>query len=267
MLTPLEEAGIEYGWYDVNDQLDVDGNTRIGLDDWLLYVNYFGVCNKKVEGVLERFSPGQVVLDYSQSFFAPPVDEALATIYSPRKFFGVPDGGLLLTRVSVLSPEVRDTGSFGRMSHLMRRLADCPEAGYAEYQHSEESLTECEPKRMSSLTERILSSIDFAHAKKQREENFLFLHERLGEDNQLSLDISSITAPLCYPLLTHDTDLRRRLINNRVFVATYWTDAISRVSDEWAEKMVRNLLPLPIDQRYGRKDMERLLSVILGKNT
>jgi hypothetical protein len=217
--------------------------------------------------VLQRFPPEQVVLDYSQSFFAPPVDEALATIYSPRKFFGVPDGGLLISRVPVSLPEGQDTGSFERMSHLMRRLGDCPEAGYAEYQHSEESLTECEPKRMSSLTERILSSINFDHASKKREENFLFLHERLGEDNKISLDISSITAPLCYPFLTHDADLRRRLINNRVFVATYWIDAISRVSDEWAEKMVRNLLPLPIDQRYGQKDMERLVSIILGENT
>jgi len=267
MLTPLEEAGIERGWYDVNDQLDVDGSVSIGTDDWLVYVNYFGICNKKVEGVLQRFPPGQIVLDYSQSFFAPPVNEALATIYSPRKFFGVPDGGMLISRVPVSLPEERDTGSFGRMSHLMRRLGECPEAGYAEYQHSEESLTECEPKRMSRLTERILSSIDFDHARKTREENFLFLHERLGEVNQLSLDTSSITAPLCYPFLTHDTDLRRRLIDNRVFVATYWTDAIGRVSDEWAEKMVRNLLPLPIDQRYGQKDMERLVSVIIGENT
>jgi hypothetical protein len=267
MLTPLANAEAECVWYDVNDQLEVDGNTTIGVDDWLLYVNYFGICNKKAEGVLQRFPPDQVVLDYSQSFFAPPLNEALATIYSPRKFFGVPDGGLLISRVPVSLPAMQDTGSFGRMSHLMRRLGECPEAGYAEFQHSEDSLSECEPKRMSRLTERILSSIDFDNASKKRRENFLFLHKQLGEDNQLSLDTSSITGPLCYPFLTHDADLRRRLINNRVFVATYWTDAISRVGDDWAEKMVRNLLPLPIDQRYGQKDMERLVSVILGENT
>jgi len=267
MLSSLEKAETECMWYDVNDRLEVDTNTKIGIDDWLIYVNYFGICDNKITELLKRFSPDQVVLDYSQSFFSSPVNEALATIYSPRKFFGVPDGGLLVSRLSVSLPVMQDTDSFGRMSHLMRRLGDSPEAGYAEYQHSEASLAECDPKRMSKLTERILASIDFNHAYKKRRENFLFLHEKLGGGNQLSMDIASITAPLCYPFLTHDANLRRQLIDNRIFVATYWADAIDRLSDESAEKMVRNLLPLPIDQRYERKDMERLVSVVLGENT
>jgi len=267
MLTPLERAEIECVWYDVNDQLEVDRNTRIGIDDWLLYVNYFGICNNQVAQLLQRLSPDQVVLDFSQSFFSRPANDALATIYSPRKFFGVPDGGLLISRIPVSLPETQDTGSFGRILHLMRRLGDSPEAGYAEYQHAEESLAECEPKQMSRLTERILSSIDFDSVSTKRRENFLFLHKELGEDNQLSVDVSSITAPLCYPLLTSDSGLRDRLIKTSIFVPTYWTDAISRVSDGWAEKMVRNLLPLPIDQRYAQKDMERMVEVILGQDT
>ncbi len=40
-------------------------------------------------------------------------------------------------------------------------------------------------------------------------------------------------------------------------------DAIQRVSAEWVEKYIRNLLPLPVDQRYGAEDMERMVSVIL----
>jgi hypothetical protein len=248
----------------VNEQLEVDANTRTGIDDWLLYVNYFGICNNQVAQLLQRLSPDQVVLDFSQSFFSRPASDALATIYSPRKFFGVPDGGLLISRIPVSHPETQDTGSFGRISHLMRRLGDSPEAGYAEYQHAEESLAECEPKQMSKLTERILSSIDFDSVSKKRRENFLFLHKELGKDNQLSVDASSITAPLCYPLLTGDSGLRGKLINKRIFISTYWTDAISRISDEWTEKLVRNLLPLPIDQRYEQNDMERLLSVIQG---
>ena len=260
MLTPLERAEIECVWYDVNDQLEVDANTRIGIDDWLLYVNYFGICNNQVAQLLQRLSPDQVVLDFSQSFFSRFDNDALATIYSPRKFFGVPDGGLLISRIPVPSSEMQDTGSFGRISHLMRRLGNSPEAGYAEYQHAEESLAECEPKQMSRLTDRILSSIDFDSVSKKRRENYLFLHRALGKDNQLSVDVSSVTAPLCYPLLTSDSGLRVRLVNERIFVPTYWTDALSRVSSGWAERMVRNLLPLPIDQRYAQKDMGRLVS-------
>jgi hypothetical protein len=264
MYAPLKQENIECVWYDVNEQLVVDENIRVNSDDWLLYVNYFGICNIKASELIQRFLPDQVVLDNSQAFFAPPLEEVLASIYSPRKFFGVPDGGLLVSRIQVPLPKMQDTGSFKRMSHLIRRLGGSPETGYADYQRAEDSLMELEPRRMSRLTERILSSVDFDNASKKRRENYLFLHERLGDENKFAANISHFTAPLCYPFLTSDAGLRDRLINNRIYIATYWPETISRVSDEWADRMVRKLLPLPIDQRYGQKEMQRIVSVILG---
>lgn len=264
MLAPLVQEGIECIWYDVDDRLAVAESASIGVHDWLLYVNYFGVCDANVAELIRRFAPDQVVLDYSQAFFSPPRMEAVATIYSPRKFFGVPDGGLLASRIPVSLPEEQDRGSFSRVSHLMRRLGDTPEAGYADYRRAEESLTDLEPRRMSRLTERILSSIDFDNASRKRRENFMFLHEMLGGENMFAANIAQYTAPLCYPFMTADAGLRDRLINHRIYVASYWPDSIGRVSHDWAVRMVRNLLPLPIDQRYGRKEMRRLASVILG---
>jgi len=265
MLAPLEAENIEFDWYDVNDQLEVEEIAEIGIDDWLLYVNYFGICNGHVADLIQRFSPRQLVLDYSQSFFAPPEIDALATIYSPRKFFGVPDGGLLISRIPIPPSKTRDTSSFGRISHLLRRLGDSPESGYAEYQIAENSLAECEPKRISKLSERILLSIDFNNASIKRTQNFLFLHNKLAGFNQLTIDPSSIQAPMCYPFLTRDRDLRRHLIDNRIFVPSYWPDAVDRLSVDRAEEMVRNLLPLPVDQRYGEKEMERIVSAIHGQ--
>ena len=264
MLAPLQQESIECIWYDVNDQLVVDKNLKIETNDWLLYVNYFGICNKQAEEVIRRFSPDQVVLDYSQAFFAPPQEEVLATVYSPRKFFGVPDGGLIISKIPIGAPKKQDADSFKRMSHLIRRLGDSPEAGYDDFKRAEESLTEIEPKRMSRLTKRILSSIDYDKARKKRSENFSFLHERLGGKNKLAVDVSRVTAPLCYPFLSSVPGLRERLIDSGIFVATYWPDSIGRVNEEWAEKMVRKLLPLPIDQRYGAKEMQRIAAVILG---
>lgn len=71
MLTPLENVGIEYAWYDLTDELEVGPEVRLDAGDWLLYVNYFGVCGAKVEALLHRFSPAQIVLDFSQAFFSP----------------------------------------------------------------------------------------------------------------------------------------------------------------------------------------------------
>lgn len=265
MHTPLRMAGIECVWYDVDERLAVDDRVKLETDDWLLYVNYFGLCEKNVATLMRRFPPGQIVLDYSQAFFAAPEDKALATIYSPRKFLGVPDGGMLYSRNPLDQPKHQDEESIFRSSHLIKRLADTPESGYADYQTAEASLAECEPKRMSKLTERILASVDVESARKKRRDNFLFLQERLGAENRFDCELSEEAVPLCYPFQTDDPELRARLIKNRIFVATYWPDAIGRVDDEWAEKMIKNLLPLPIDQRYGLEDMERMVTVIMGK--
>ena len=264
MLAPLEQSGVECVWYDVNEDMVVDASLKIEKKDWLLYVNYFGICTRQAQELIEKFSPDQIVLDYSQAFFSPPHDEVLATIYSPRKFFGVPDGGLIVSKLPVEVPKRQDVDSFQRMSHLLWRLGDSPEAGYADFQRAERSLKDIEPKQMSQLTRRILSSIDYGHASNKRRENLSFLHDRLGGRNILAMDFSCVVAPLCYPFLSTDPGLRERLATNRIFVPTYWPDAVGRVGEEWADKMVRRLLPLPIDHRYGLEEMERIASVILG---
>lgn len=263
MADPLRSAAVECVWYDVDDRLCWPTDLAVGTNDWLLYVDYFGVCSDQVATLLQRFAPDQIILDYSQSFYMPAAD-VLATIYSPRKFFGVPDGGMIHSRFPIPAPKIRDTGSIERTSHLIRRLAEPPESGYADYQRAEASLSEYEPKSMSALTERILCSIDFDQVARKRRENFRLLHQILGEHNLFPLAKTDYLAPLCYPFRSRDPDLRNRLIRNRIFVPTYWPDAISRLPPRQVDSLVRCLLPLPIDQRYGSAEMERIAATILN---
>ncbi|MBU1215147.1 MAG: hypothetical protein KKF58_00185 [Gammaproteobacteria bacterium] len=266
MLMPLQTAKIECIWYELDSKLAVSGEVQLGAGDLLVYVNYFGLHNKNVGDLLKRFPPQQIVLDYSQSFFEPPAEAALATLYSPRKFFGVPDGGLLVSKLAGTPISKQDAGSLGRSAHLLKRLAGSPEDGYADYQHAEEGLSDSEPKRMSKLTERILGAVDFDGARNARHENFMYLHRELGSINPFEIDVAAAAAPLCYPFMTNDPTLRQRMIANRIFVPTYWADALARVGDKWANRMVKNLLPLPVDQRYDRKDMQRIVAIIQERN-
>jgi len=263
MLAPLENVGIELAWYDLTDELEVDPSVRIDPDDWLLYVNYFGVSGKKVERLLQRFKPSQIILDYSQSFFSPPHKQALATIYSPRKFFGVPDGGLLHSQIPIAQPSTTDTSSFDRMEHMLRRLGGTPESGYAAYQKAEDGMVDMEPKRMSRLSERILFSVDFESARKRRLENFQMLRDRLRDDGGgLLTGMAVADVPLCYPYRSKKVLLREHLISKRIFVGVYWSDALNRLGLGQADKLVRNMLPLPIDQRYGVEEMERIIEAV-----
>lgn len=267
MLTPLINLEIEHIFYDLNDVLDISTSIELQAEDWLLYVNYFGICSQKVNSLLDRFNPEQIVLDYSQAFFAPLHHHVLATIYSPRKFFGVPDGGLLHSQLLIPQCAGTDTSSFSRMEHLLQRLGSSPEAGFAAYQRAEKCLDDLsEPKQMSLLSERILSSIDFDAVQEKRKENFQTLHHLLKNSDPLLEEINTMDTPLCYPYFSSDDALRQHLIKNKIFIATYWHDAGMRLDAKISDRFIRNMLPLPIDQRYGTTDMERIASIIKQQN-
>lgn len=263
MLAPLEQAGVESVFYSLDANFNILDDIRLQASDWLLYVNYFGVCSPNIGQLRAKYPANQIVLDHSQAFYAAPGD-CLATIYSPRKFFGVPDGGLLATTLAVSGPQSSDQESLVRAASGLTRLARTAEAGYAAYQEAERSLENCAPLKMSQLSRRILHSVDVEAARVQRNANFAYLHQQLASRNALLLDPGSIDGPLCYPFLTSDTALRAHLIHERIFVPTYWPEVKLRVSETSHEfNWLQNLLPLPCDQRYGPDDMQKIAETCL----
>lgn len=251
MLTPLEKAGIEIAFYSLNSNFTIADDIELKSSDKLLYVNYFGLCSAFQNELLKRYDPQQIIFDHSQAFFCQP-KECLATLYSARKFFGVPDGGFLITNLELQEPTVIDEDSIDRSKHLLQRLAGEPEDGYVAYQQAEESLQQIEPKRMSLLTERILASIDYQTIKNKREFNFRELHSTLGEKNEIDLIFDNIEGPMIYPYfqVTGAAELKAKLISERCFVATYWPECRARLTGYDLEKsFVENLVPFPCDQR------------------
>ena len=231
MLAPVKAAGIEICFYSLNIQLGIGDDISLGSTDILLYVNYFGVCSGQVEKILSKFNPSQIVLDFSQAFFARPKN-CLATIYSPRKFFGLPDGGLLFTELSIDLPESVDEDSEKRMRHLIARLGGAAESGYADYQLAELSLNKLEPKRMSLLTNRIFGAINFEAARIQRNNNFIQLNESLSRSNALEFDLKNIDGPMCYPYISDDKSLKGRFLADRIFIPIYWKEVANKAPDK-----------------------------------
>lgn len=262
MLAPLKKAGIEFSFYSINKDFSIKDDIELSTEEWILYVNYFGVCASQQRSILQKYNPKQVIFDHSQAFYAPPLD-CLATIYSPRKFFGVPDGGLLVTNLSISAPEEIDNGSVQRSLHLLKRLAGTPESGYADYQAAEKMLEDIEPRKMSILTERILSSVDYEMVRLKRNINFNILHGEFREVNELKFSAQDIDGPLCYPLLLKGKKLHLELVKRRMYIAKYWPDVILRSKQFDTEvTLVDSLLPLPCDQRYGVGDMSNIIRVV-----
>jgi len=265
MLEPLRMTNTPVRRYELDDQYRIR-SAQPAAGEWLLYVNYFGLNEHHVDDVLKRFPRERVVIDNAQAFFAQPRD-CFANLYSPRKFFGVPDGGYLVTSQHVEEPLTADAGSVDRSIHLLKRLGAEPEAGYSNYLDAEEGLRMQDPKRMSALTRRILSSVDYASARARRKANFAFLHERLARRNLLDISVTQEAVPLCYPFRTGPVaaaPLREAMVRERIYTPNYWPDVAMNEAIPRLEKNLSSAtLFLPCDQRLTSAQLERMSSLLL----
>lgn len=230
-----------------------------GEDEWVYFVNYYSQFdNSRIAALIEKFR--RVIVDQAQSYFQPPL-LGVDTIYTCRKYFGVADGAFLYTD-SKLGEELPRDESFERMRFLLGRYERTAAEFYGEYAANNE-LFYTEPiKRMSGLTENLLHGIDYAFVKARREDNYRTLHRALGGRNGLTL--SDQPGSFMYPLLLENgAAIRKKLQQEKIYIPTLWPDVFDWCGEAETEyKLAANILPLPIDQRYGMDDMRFLVGRI-----
>lgn len=262
MLSPLHEIGVPISFYSLNSDFSIKDDIELLDCEWILYVNYFGICGAEQNRLLSKYPKEQLVFDHSQAFFQKPLD-CLATIYSPRKFFGVPDGGMLSTQLKIRNDFARDESSYDRTKHLLKRACFTPEKGYADYQVAESTLQNCQPKGMSVFTDHLLKTIDYTTVKDQRNNNFWYLHEALASVNKVQIDRKYVDGPMVYPFLTDNVSLKSEFIQRRIFIPTYWPEVEQRSNSGMFEhKLLACLNALPCDQRYTANEMDKILRLI-----
>lgn len=259
----FKDSDIEIEYYSLNeDLLPILGDDfYLSNGEVLLYTNYFGCYMHVVKKLTDRFGHNLIV-DNAQAFFEGPLNN-LATFYSPRKFFGVPDGGILSYKLKAgYSFEVDKSSN--RISHLIKRMESGPEEGYQDFILNDRSLTGEPIKFMSPFTFRLLRSINYQNAEQRRSLNFKMMHRAFEQINELrGLDFN-VRAPLCYPLLTRSGNkLKRFMIENRVYIPTYWPSLLNEEELNSFESDLRDrTVCLPVDHRYGEEEMKYIISLV-----
>ena len=252
----IKAAGCDVVFYSINSSFEIDEEIELAEYDIVLLVDYFGLCRTQVENQLALFPKESVIVDCSQAWFQEPFD-CLATIFSPRKFLPVPDGGIVNTSLKLDSQESDEAGSLVRYKYLLERVVAEPEASRALYLESEAQLEVPNLRGMSAFTRKLIEVSDQDFIKSRRNCNWEVLSE-LGAFNELQFDLSEQT-PLCYPLMIKGAErLRAALNRERVFTPLYWPGVACKNTHEKA--MVNSTIYLPIDHRYGNADMVRLLN-------
>lgn len=265
VLEPFKKLGISYAYYPINFDLEIADDIHLNDGTAILCTNYYGLKQRYIEKLALKYGK-QLIVDNTQAFYAKPI-EGIDTFYTCRKFFGVTDGAYLYTD-AVIEEELEQDVSFERMTFLTKRLDLGAEAGYADFRKQRKLLVGHPIKKMSSLTERMMQGIDYKTVARQRRENFQQLHEALKGTNNLCNNhlkpwLTDDAVPMVYPYLTDLRGLREFLIQNKVFVALYWPNVMEWAAEDATDyQLAKNLLPLPIDQRYDKKDMNRIITII-----
>jgi hypothetical protein len=253
---PVNKLDIKFEYYHIDENLDPVLTSAINDNEVFLYVNYFGVKKRTVEKLAGKFK--NLIVDNTHDFFSPPLN-GNDTFYSARKFFGVPDGAYLYTR-NILTDTFEQDYSYNRMEHLLIQTDMGIEEGYESFGRNERLLSRQPIRNMSHLTKALLGNIDYDKVKKQRKDNFLLLHDNLGQINEFKIEADEIDAPFVYPFLcAKGKEIKEKAVDKRIYIDTYWDHVLNKVNRNSIEaRLTNDLLPLPVSQMYSYDEIDFL---------
>jgi hypothetical protein len=259
MLEPIKKLSVDFEFYHIDESFrPVFDFEKVKTAEVFVYNNYFGICDTQVSDVAAKCK--NLVVDNSQAFFSMPLS-GVDTFYSPRKFFGLPDGAYLYTD-KILHVQFEKDFSFDRCEHLLGRIDSDAETHFHTYKENSKRLDNQPIREMSNLTRRLLSSIDYKAVADKRKRNFKHLHNELSRKNKLQINVGNTEVPMIYPfLIDNGANMKGKLIKNKVFVATYWPNVLGWVEEyNFESYLTKNLITLPVDQRIELNDLTKILN-------
>lgn len=261
----LNREGVKVLTYPIGiDMLPDYTKFMVSDDEWLLLADYYGQLRRKDVSRALAESGGNLIVDETQGFFRAPWVGA-DTVYSCRKWFGVADGGYLVTSDGArLVREIPQDESHARMGFVLGRFERPASEFYEESSGNNDFFANEPTKRMSPITENLMRVIDYELAKNRRDSNWDILAEALSEANLMNP--LKPDGAFMYPFMTTNAQtVRQKLIAGHIYVPCLWPNILRDVyKGSIAQRFAELILPLPLDQRYGEAEMRFVVSVVLG---
>lgn len=262
-----------------------------GADTWKSARPVFSVWRKRGIRIME---------DVTQSYYLESAGmEADYCVGSLRKWYAIPDGGFAASDEELPAEGLEPNREFARkrwelLTDKWEYLTGKPgtkegrklKEDYLRKNREMEDYLDAYAG-ISGISEKslcILMQSDEKECRKRRMENCAYLHGRLTDGKQVipvfgeeygrrggvgggsgkSRDTQE-AAPLYYPVYAIDRDeLQKFLSGNDVYAPTLWPvgRANAGLLSEDEKYIYEHILALPIDQRYGIQEMERVAGLI-----
>lgn len=262
----LQKKGIDVRYYFLDETFtpllraeDVEQDAAVVL------VNYYGVSGAaRMSALAKKYN--RVILDNSQAFFAKPISGCM-NVYSARKFVGVPDGAYVIGKdVAAQADGYAQGYSSDTALFLLQRLEyGCEGKTYASRTLNETRIDNEDVLKMSPLTRKILDGTDYAAIVQKRKENFAYASTLFAEMNRIDplQYYTEDAVPMVYPLVTEREGVLERLLQHKHFQGRWWAYVTKETPIESFEnKISRQIIPITIDQRYGKAELDYLYAVI-----
>lgn len=278
ILSPLEAAGVSRRFFEVDRDLQARPGPwldEVAEGDLALLIAYFGFPIHQEIAEQVRSRKALVVEDATQALLSETVGQhADFVIYSPRKWVGVPDGGVLRARAQVLSVDLEPPPHEWWMkvfqACLSRRDSDVygadPNREWFRLFREASASMPCGPYAMSTLSRSLLeTAFDYRRIAARRRENFSCLLEGLA-DIALYKELPDGVVPLGFPVrIAERSRVQAGLFQAGIYPQVLWelgsiVPARYRESHELSAK----ILMLICDQRYDCSDMRRTIGCIRG---
>lgn len=268
-------------FYEMTNDLRIDWEDLFRkLTDGIsvLYLHYFNGClpdDEQLKKIAERKKRQGflIVEDTTHSIFSSPLTVGDYGLCSLRKWFPIPDGGVLyssrLFKADLTAPDEAEWVQMKLQAMMLK-------AEYLEGKANQECHLEyrnlfslCDKAldeqkcafRLSDSSRNILKSCSVSELINARRKNQAFLADKLRDfpDLEQVAQPGPNDCPLTCPVKVKERDsLRKYLISHQVYCAVHWP--ASQMPTIHAAQAAEQELSFPVDQRYGVTELSFLLS-------
>ncbi|HOS46250.1 MAG TPA: hypothetical protein PLQ69_07220 [Paludibacter sp.] len=277
IITAIDPSISKISFYPIDDLLNVQSEdfiAKIHSEDIFLLIDYFGfpIDSGLIRKIRARGC--KILRDCSQALFFDWNDELCDFhLFSPRKFLGVPDGGILhwqkniSLHIPTLDEPEQEVMYPLLQALILRRDFDLhkDDKEWLLLFREAESHFKPEYRAMSQLTTLLLTkAFDYDFIKKQRQKNFRILALMLP-DLAIYRNLPDGVTPLGFPIRYYNRKfLQKQLFARNIFPPIHWViDTYVPHEFEKSHKLSQQILTLPCDHRYTEEDMIYLANAVL----
>lgn len=269
-------------FYGLTETLEIDWNDlfrKLSGNVSVLYLHYFNGILPDGETLRKLWHERKekhfwILEDTTHSLFSAPLTMGDYGICSLRKWFPIPDGGVLyapspanipmnILEEAPWSVEKRHAMALKADYLAGKRGEDCNTEYRRLFAACDEGLerqTSC--FSISAFSRSVLASCSVSKMTAARKRNYTYLRDALRRMPAMRLiaQTKQEDCPFVCPVRVSDRDdLRSYLISKKIYCAVHWPLQGTPMEKTAAAHIAREELSFPIDQRYGPKELTYLI--------